>query len=76
MGWNKRDSTLEEHLGVQVFHDLLKSLTFIVIGEAPLELRKGLIIWAPKKQRGVWKTFTVLHKMPRYLLIYYKISFE
>ena len=25
--------------------------------------------------KGVWKTFTVVHKKPRYLLIYYKISF-
>ena len=26
--------------------------------------------------KGVWKTFTVLHKIPRFLLIYYEISFE
>ena len=30
--------------------------------------RKGLI-------KGVLKTFTLVHKMPRYLLIYYKIYF-
>ena len=27
-------------------------------------------------KKGDWKTFTVLHKIPRYLLIYYKISFS
>ena len=27
-------------------------------------------------ERGVWKTCTLLHKMPRYLFIYYKIYFE
>ena len=25
---------------------------------------------------GVWKTFPILHKMPHYFLIYYKISFR
>ena len=45
-----------------------------------IELRRGLIIWVAKKGRGIWKTFTVMHKMPHfvvpcYLLIYYKISF-
>ena len=37
------DFTLEEHLGVLVFHDWLKFLTFIAMAEI-LELRKGLII--------------------------------
>ena len=43
-----------------------------MIGES---LWKGLIIWVAEKGKGVVKTFTVMHKMPRYLLIYYKISF-
>ena len=38
-----------------------------------LELGIGLIIWVAYKGRGVWKTITVLHKMPLYMLIYYKI---
>ena len=33
-----------------------------------LEVSKGLIIWV--------ETFTLMHKMPLYLLIYYKISFD
>ena len=40
-----------------------------------LQLRKGLIIWVAFKGRGFSITFTVLHKMPHYFMIYYKISF-
>ena len=36
-----------------------------------LELKKGLIIRVALKG----KAFTVLHKMPRYLFLYYRISF-
>ena len=35
----------------------------------------GIIIWVAWKGRGVWKTFTVMQKMLRYLLIYNEISF-
>ena len=37
-----------------------------------LEVRKWVIISIALKVRGVLKIFTVLHKMPRYLLIYFK----
>ena len=40
-----------------------------------IELRKGLNISGESKGSGVSKTFAVLHKMPRYLFLYYKISF-
>jgi hypothetical protein len=36
---------------------------------------RSLIIWVALKGRGVVKTFTVVHKMPRYLLIYHKYLF-
>ena len=38
-----------------------------------LELRKGLIYLSCIEGKGVVKTFTVVQKMLRYLLIYYKI---
>ena len=41
-----------------------------------LKVRKGVVIWVLYKGRGVVKTFTAVHKMPRYLLIYSKISFD
>ena len=41
-----------------------------------LEVRVGIIIWVEYKGMEVVKTFTVVHKMPRYLLINHKISFD
>ena len=38
-----------------------------------LEVREGLIFWVASS--WMVKTFTVVHKMPRFLLIYSKISF-
>ena len=39
-----------------------------------LQVRKGVIFGVAQKGRRVVKTFTKVHKMPRYLLIYSKIS--
>ena len=46
-----------------------------MIGCDILDVRKGLIIWVAYKGRGLTKTFTLVHKMSRYLLIYYEIYF-
>ena len=70
--WEKRFYTRGSLRGIGIY-DWLKFLPFIVIGSDP---------WIIKRVNhlsfieGVWKTFTVLHKMPHYLLIYYKISFS
>ena len=56
-------------------YDKLKSQPFIVIGWTPW-IKKRLNIWDELKGRVVWKIFTVVYKMPPYLLIYYKISFS
>ena len=70
--WIKRDSTPEEHLGVKGFNDWLKSQLFIMIGKDPW-IRVNYLSFIEGK--GFRKTFTVVHKMPLYVLIYYKIYF-
>ena len=53
---------------------LAKIPTFIVISWDPWS-KKGVNYLSCIERKGVVKTFTVVHKMPRYLLIYHKISF-
>ena len=56
------------------FLGLAKSKDFIVIGWDSW-FKKIINYLICIEGKGVVKTITVLHKMPRYLLIYYKISF-
>ena len=51
------------------------SILYRVIDWDPRIKKKGYYL-SCLEGKGVWKTFIVLHKMPRYLLIYYEVSFS
>ena len=67
----KRDSTLDEHWGVKEIYDWPKSLPFIVIGLDPWIKNRVNYLSCIEGNGGFER-----HKMSRYLLIYYKISFH
>ena len=73
--YEKRFYTRETLRGIRISR-LAKIPTLIVIYWYHwIKKRINYLSCIEGKRGGVWKTFTVLHKMQRYLLIYYKISF-
>ena len=69
----KRFYTRGTWKGIRIF-DWINPLPFFVIGWDPW-IRKRFNYLSYIEEKGVCKTFTVLHKLPRNLLIYYKVYF-
>ena len=72
--WKKKRFYTRGTLTSRRFLDWLESKPFIVIGRDPWSKKRANYL-SCIEGKGVVKTITVVHKIPRYLFIYYKISF-
>ena len=67
--------TKETIRGIRI-SPLAEVLPFLVIGWDHWNRKRATYIFELKRSKGLFKRHSVLHKIPRFLFLYYKITFH